>query len=201
MFNHVVIWSVTKPRRQLVSLNDTPYYHCVGRCVRRAFLCGNDGKTCYEHRRQWVEDRIKLLSSIFTIDIAAYAIMSNHYHLVLHIDRKCAKALSDTDVIDRWLSIHKGPDIIQQHRCNPITDPVKLGIIQEYINEWRERLHSLSWFMKELNEHIAKHANREDGCTGHFWESRFKSQALLDETALFSCMAYVDLNPIRAIWL
>ena len=51
---------------------------------------------------------------------------------------------------------------------------------------------------KLLNEHIAKEANKEDNVTGSFFESRFKSQALLDERALLTCMAYVDLNPIRA---
>ncbi len=190
---------MTRPRRQLIAVEDTPYYHCVSRCVRRAFLCGKDDQGhCFEHRRGWIIERIKFLASIFSIDVAAYAIMNNHYHLVLRIDAQQPKEWSDLEIIERWLSLFKGPDIIQRHLKEPLASPAELAIVDSTVHTWRERLSSISWFMKCLNEHIARKANREDHCTGHFWESRFKSQALLDQAALLTCMAYIDLNPIRA---
>ncbi len=72
---------MTQARSQQISLEDTPYYHCISRCVRRAFLCGEDHVTGanYEHRKTWVVEKLKELSEVFAIDVCAYAIMSNHY--------------------------------------------------------------------------------------------------------------------------
>ena len=63
---------------------------------------------------------------------------------------------------------------------------------QEKVELWRKNLGDISWFIRGLNEYIARMAKKEGSCTGRFWEGRFKSQALLDEKALLSCMAYMD---------
>ncbi|MFK8020489.1 MAG: transposase [Pseudomonadales bacterium] len=191
---------MTRPRRELVSVQDTPYYHIVSRCVRRAFLCGVDHstQTSYEHRRQWIVDRIRLLSSVFAIDIAAYAVMSNHYHIVVKLDPSQLDALDDNEIIRRWTCLFKGPLIIQQAVQYGSVPSSHQQTVNDIANVWRARLADLSWFMKCLNEPIARRANKEDHCTGHFWEARYKSQALRTEAALLACMAYVDLNPVRA---
>lgn len=49
-----------RARREQISLAETPYYHCISRCVRRAFLCGYDRHSCrdYEHRRAWTRKKL-----------------------------------------------------------------------------------------------------------------------------------------------
>ncbi|WP_444894453.1 transposase [Microbulbifer sp. TRSA001] len=191
---------MTLPRSTQISLDATPYYHCVSRCVRRAFLCGRDAKSGkdYEHRRRWIEARMHKLASIFALDIAAYAVMSNHTHIVLYIDTYTANSWSTIEIIERWQQLFKGSALSQRYLRGEALDAVELEKLQEVTSLWRERLVDISWFMRCLNESIARQANAEDNCTGRFWEGRFKSQALLDERALAACLAYVDLNPIRA---
>ncbi|QPG07257.1 transposase [Salinimonas marina] len=192
-----------RPRKSLISLSDTPYYHCVSRCVRRAFLCGKDKFTgqSYEHRRQWVEQRLLFLGSVFAINICAYAVMSNHTHVVLHVDKNSAMQWTSEQVLHRWHRLFQGTYLTKRYMHpeeRKTLSAAEINTVEATANIYRERLYDISWFMRLLNEYIARQANKEDHCTGRFWEGRFRSQALLDETALAACMAYVDLNPVRA---
>lgn len=192
-----------KPRSQQISLLDTPFYHICSRTVRKAFLCGIDKDTgvSFEHRRTWIEKRLFKLSQVFAIDICAHAVMHNHLHIVLHVDSEQVKNWSTGEVLEHWHQLFKGTLLTQKysnkHNEEPL-DKFQLAMVESTADIYKQRLMSISWFMRSLNEPIARQANREDQCTGHFWEGRFKSQALLDEAALLSCMAYVDLNPVRA---
>ena len=188
---------MTQARSQLVPPGSAGSFHCVQRCVRRAFLCGIDRYTgrSFEHRKTWVEDRIHLVAECFAVAIQAYAVMSNHLHLVLQMDPAHTATWSDAEVAERWIRLfppREDSELARTIKCERLlVDADSLMLI-------RSRLGSLSWLMRCLVEPIARRANREDGCTGRFWEGRFKSQLLCDDRAILAAMAYVDLNPIRA---
>jgi REP element-mobilizing transposase RayT len=188
-------------RREIVAEGEVGLYHCMCRCVRRAFLCGEDDLSgqSFEHRKEWVQDRLCELAGAFAIDVAGFAVMSNHLHVVVRQRPDIAEQWSPQEVATRWRRIYTRRR--DKHGTPlPLTDAEIAAAIAdaETIDEWRTRLGNLSWFMRSLAEWIARRANKEDECTGRFWEGRFKSQALLDESAVLACMAYVDLNPVRA---
>ena len=101
-------------------------------------------------------------------------------------------------MLEKWHQLFKGNNLTQQFVKGELVQTQQVAQLKHLIATYRSRLCDISWFMRCLNEPIARLANQEDNCTGRFWEGRFKSQALLDNTALLACMAYVDLNPIRA---
>ena len=139
---------------------------------------------------------MKFLAGIFAIDICSYAVMSNHYHIVVRVNS--TQSWSDKQTLCHWASLHRLPLLCERYLQDEPLGNAEMLYVKERISIYKKRLMDISWFMRELNQFIAEKANREDHVKGHFWEARFKSQALLDERALLTCMAYVDLNPIRA---
>ena len=183
---------------RMYQLSGRPVWiHAISRCVRKAYLCGGrDGK--WDHRRQWVEDRLKELSGVFAVEVAAYAVMSNHVHAVVRMSPEGSFAWSAREVVERWLSVFgKNADrmVVNGQRDLIITQFAQDAV---WVAERRARLADLSWFMRAFKEPIARRANAEDDCSGRFWEGRFASVPLLDHAAVVACMAYVDLNPVRA---
>lgn len=174
--------------------------HCVQRCVRRARLAGVDevSRKDYSYRREWIRRRFEALASVFSIDVLTYAILSNHLHVILRSRPDVLAKLSDQEVAIRWLRVFPGRRI-EEHLAEPSEIDVKRVMSDsKLLAKIRTRLSNISWFMRALAEPIARIANREDECTGRFWEGRFKAQRIVDDAGLLACAMYVDLNPVRA---
>jgi hypothetical protein len=187
-------------RSQTFAPNEISIVHATQRCIRRSFLTGFDSltKRDYSSRRDWIQQRAEALASVFAIDVLAYAMLSNHLHLVLRNRPDIVALWSDQEVALRWLKVFPGKRL-DEFLGNPTQEQVEALVQQpERIQVLRERLSDISWFMRCLSEPIARRANREDQCTGRFWEGRFKAQRITDEAGLLACSMYVDLNPIRA---
>ncbi len=174
--------------------------HAIQRCVRKAFLAGRDERTGvdYSFRREWIRRRMEALASVFGIDVLTYAIMSNHLHVILRNRPDVVAAWSDEEVAVRWLKVFPGRRLDEQLAEPTDSDVNRLAADAERLSIVRRRLSDISWFMRALSEPIARLANKQDGCTGRFWEGRFRAQRIVDEAGLLACSMYVDLNPVRA---
>ena len=181
-------------RKELVDVSVTRWYHCISRCVRRAFLLGEG----LLDRRQWVEDRIEELAKIFAVGVGGFSVMDNHLHLLVRLDPEVAADWSDDEVVRRWGHLYPPRD--KSRKALPVSDQWVQDRLKDspWVAKARERLQSISWFMKCLKEPISRRANREDKCRGAFFEARFKSVAVLDEGALLATSTYIDLNPVAA---
>ena len=149
-------------------------------------------------RKDWIENRLKELDQIFAVSLGGFSLMDNHLHLLLRIDPEVASGWSDTEVVERWFRLFppRGADRKPMKVSKEIMDARVANLA--WVAETRKRLSSLGWFMKCLKEPLARLANKQDECTGAFFEGRFKSIAILDEESLLSVCAYIDLNPVAA---
>ena len=188
-------------RKDIVVEGEVGIYHTWSRCVRRAYLCGEDPVTGRDlsYRKDWIVARLKLFARCFAVDVCDYSIMSNHLHLVLRTRPDLVDTWSDVEVARRWWTLF--PKRKNEDGTAKVPKPKELEVLMadaDALAEKRRRLSSLSWFMGRLKEWVARRANKEDESSGRFWEGRFKCQALVDDAAVLACSMYVDLNPIRA---
>ncbi len=187
-------------RKYLVDAEVAMYYHITSRCVQGAWLMGTDPRDGrnYDHRKDWVVEQLERITPAFSVNVQTYAVMSNHFHLVVYYDPLAALSWDNEEVARRWFIAHPA------QLADPEDDACRAEAIEllasdpERVAHCRGQLGSLSEFMKTLKQGIALRANRESDIDGHFWAQRFYSGAILSEKALLTTMAYVDLNPIRA---
>lgn len=189
------------PRSDVFDPREVSVFHCMNRCVRHGYLLGEDASSGrnFDHRKQWLEKEIAFLAGYFGIDVLSYAVLSNHFHIVLRNRPDVVATWSDTEVARRWLRICP----LRKSKDGSPAEPTEAELnticnVPERLAEIRLRLSDISWMMKKLSEPIARRSNLEDELTGHFWQGRFRGVKLCDEAAILACMAYVDLNPIRA---
>jgi hypothetical protein len=188
-------------RAEIFDPKEVAILHLCARVVRRCFLLGLDpvsGKN-FDHRKTWIVDQLKLLAANFGIDLLGYAVLSNHFHLILRSRPDVVATWDDTEVAKRWLMLcpkrkkpDKSPEEPNEFELNSIrNDPDKLSTI-------RTRLSDVAWWMRLLCQNIGTRANQEDKEVGKFFQGRYRSVRILDEATLLACAAYVELNPIRA---
>ena len=188
-------------RQEIIDSAEVGVYHCIARCVRRAFLCGNDTYTGkdYSHRRAWIKERIEQLAKWMAIEIGWATTMQNHLHLILRNRPDLAEQWNDEEVIRRACKVFPAKFQRMGIQAEPTEQQLASLLNQkELVEELRSRLSDISRFMRQLCQQVAKRANQEDEVSGHFWQSRFRSVPLLDTAALVLCGMYVDLNQIRA---
>jgi hypothetical protein len=153
----------------------------------------------FTHRRSLLRDRMEFLAQSFALDVAAYGLMENHAHWVLRTRPDLREAWSAEEVVRRWKRVYPGKRRLDGQPVEPAPEVIAaLAADEGRVATLRRRLGRLGEYMKALKEYVARLANLEDGCTGHFWEGRYKSQPLLDDAAVLAGLMYVDLNPIRA---
>jgi len=185
---------MTQARSKIVDPSVTRWYHCISRCVRRAFLIAESHEF---DRKVWLDNRLQELNSIFAVSVAGFSLMDNHLHLLLRIDTEVAESWTPLEVVQRWLRLY--PLRVNRTPVVPSAEDMeRLASDIQWVEQKRSRLASLSWFMKCLKEPLSRKVNREEQCRGTFFEGRFKSIAILDEESLLTVAAYIDLNPIAA---
>ena len=188
-------------RAEVFDQNEVTIAHVYNRTVRRCFLMGEDlvsGKN-FDHRKVWIEQYLRQFAAAFGIDLLGFAILSNHFHLILRSRPDVVATWDDREVARRWLMLcphRRSADSAALPPTEPEINSIAGCPVKR--DEIRKRLSNISWWMRLLCQRVAQRANHEEEESGRFFQDRYRATRLLDEASLLACAAYVDLNPIRA---
>ena len=186
-------------RRNLIDLSECTCYHVISRCTRQLHLLGTDSASRAE-RKGLLLQQLERLASFTAVGIAGWSVMDNHLHLLLKVDTDAARSWSDREVARRWLKLHPARDgyrnriEVEEGHVDVLVDTPDATLIPEL----RERLTSISHFMKELKQEMTQQINKLEDTVGSLWAGRFKSKRVVDEAQLLTTLAYIDLNPFAA---
>ena len=190
-----------KPRSKEIIESEVGLYHVTSRCVRRAFLMGEDRLSgmCYDERRAWILARLLRYAPHFKIDVISFSLMANHFHLVLRNRPDLVAKMSDEEIVRAWWAISPQCRNKKGEPCRLTPNRLeKLLKDKQRVATCRKRLSSISWLMRYLKHPVAIRANAKDGRSGHFFEGRFRVRPITSLGQLSRSMVYTDLNPIRA---
>ena len=123
---------------------------------------------------------IKRFAAIYFCDVLGFCLMGNHFHLLLRMQPETL--IPDKAVAERYQQLFKG---------HPVPNPKRIAV-------FRRKWTSLSFMIQEIKQTFSRYYNRQHGRRGYLWDGRFKSVIVQDGRTLVNCLAYIDLNPIRA---
>ncbi len=161
------------PRNFLKPRDEVSFFHLISHTVWEAH------RPFSSFEKEYFLHLLRRLTQIYLVDVISYAIMDNHFHLLVKV--RPGSLLTEEEVLSRTLKLYP-PGIVSSHD----------------INYWRAKLSDVSAFMKDLKQRFAQWYNTTHRRKGHLWSDRFKSIRIEEGKALLAVAAYIDLNPVRA---
>jgi hypothetical protein len=185
---------------KLLEMGAPGHYHLVSRWARRTSGAGRRCGEAFDHagRSYWIENRLFPLIKCFAMDLNGYAVMGDHFHLVLYNDPSAPSTWPDESVFDRYTRACPAPT---QRPTKPHTGQVpKIRSLKspERLAQVRKTLGSIASFMKLLKRPSTGPIDLGNDKTPPIIPERFYRSAMLNEEQLLEVMLYVDLSPVRA---
>jgi REP element-mobilizing transposase RayT len=158
---------------RILITGDPTAYHIMSRTALEGFPLGDVEK-------EYFVSVVRKVSKLYFVEILGFCCMSNHFHLLA---RMHAETDYSDEVVKKRLANFYGEDCVFE---------------DEQLQTIRQKLESLSEYVREIKVRFARYYNKTHGRRGYFWGDRFKSVVVENGETLINCLAYIDLNPVRA---